>query len=313
MSSIFTGWCCCLVRAIEEAEVVPINTRQSHGTVVELSGLPLDVQQRNKQFPGLAKVKNITTTYALVTCHSLIPGSAYLKQWKFSEASLGSTVAKRTLNKFVSGVVSCCGKDSFLTPGATAGVEHGGGICNLGLNFTILFLNERFKQEYCAHYGFQPKPLSLSVSQCKADIDLICQCLPQIHCQLEQVPFGGSTGTVQVGASPISSGSFEVIATSVDGKISLSAVELNEETHVQREPSSHSQSKTSLAQEITTFERVKVVQCKGSESTSHLKLDMGMPLVYVSADTRLIGVLTGGGRALTLSMLFQLLQGMDFC
>ena len=287
-------WCCCLVRA-EETDAAP---QSAYGTIVELSKFPLaDVQQRNQQLPGLSKVHNITTPYALITCHSVVPGSTDLSRWKFSETFLGDSVAKMTLEEFVGGVVSCCGKNSFLTPGPTAVCEHGGDECNLGLNFTVLFLNENFKQQYCTRYTSCVKPPSVAISQCEDDVALICQHLPQVPSDINT--------SAAVSPAISLSGSFEVVVTSSSGKVSQSAVEF------QQKEQPPTQSKTQLAQEIVKFERVKVVQCKGCESSSHL--EMGAPLVYVSADNhdpvRLIGMLTGGGRALILSSAFQLLQG----
>ena len=123
--------------------------------------LPSDKEQLHKhvQLPGLSlRVDNITTTYALITSHSALPGSACLKQWKFSGKFLGKEAAEKTLDEFVSGVLSCCGPKNFVIGSDTIVYEHYHKDCSLGLNFTMLFLNEDFQQHYCAHFGTEVKP-----------------------------------------------------------------------------------------------------------------------------------------------------------
>ena len=312
--TIFAGYCCRLVRTDHhDTQAEPQTSCQAYGTMVKLSGLPLDSKQLDQQLPGLSLMKSVPTTeYALVTTHSLIPKSSHLSLWKFSEEF---PVARKALDKYVSATVSCCGEESgFVIPGPTTAREHGGKMCNLGLNFTVLFLNEKFKQHYCTHYGSQPNPPCVDISQCKADIDLVCKYLhlPQAQeCELVQ-DAGISTEPC---LSSNSSGSFEVIAgVSANDKVSMSAVELSvtdDSKRSQQNPSELSlhQSNLKLAQDIVTFQKVKSVQCKGS---SHLCV--GMPLVYMSTDgqesSKLIGVLTGDGQALILSSLFHLLQGI---
>ena len=316
--TIFSGYCCRLVRTDRDAQAEPQTSCQAYGTIVKLSGLPLDRKQLDQRLPGLSLVlKSIPPTeYALVTTHSLIPKSSNLSLWKFSEEFLG---AKKTLDKYVSGMVSCCGQESgFIIPGPTTAREHGGKMCNLGLNFTVLFLNEKFKQHYCAQYGNQPNPPCVNISQCKAGTDLVCKYLhlPQAHkCELVQ--------TADISTEPISSsyssGSFEVIAgVSASGKVSMSAVELSVIKDSKGSPQNSSdirkssaiRSSMKLAQDIATFQKVKTVQCKGS---SHLSV--GMPLVYYTStdgqeSSKLIGVLNGEGQVLILSSLFCLFQGI---
>ena len=312
----FSSYCCRLVRADETQAEYP-STYQPYGTIVKLSGLPLNDELRNQLIPGLSlRVRNVSTEYVLVTTHSLIPKSSYLNLWKFSEEFLGPHVAKKTLGKYVSGMVSCCGEESgFIIPGPTTAREHGGKKCNLGLNFTVLFLNEKFKEQYCTHYGSQPNPPCVDINQCRADINLVCKYfslyLPQTQeCELVQATL------TEVASSTNSSGSFEVISgVSPNGRVSMSAVGLSV-IDVAESPRGNSSDESSahrsnmkLAQDIVTFQRVKSVQCKGS---SHLC--EGMPLVYMSTDgqefSKLIGVLTGDGQALILGSLFHLLQGI---
>ena len=261
----------------------------------ERSWLPLDVERLHKLLPGLSlRVNNITTTYALITCHSVIPGSVHLKQWKFSETFLGRELAQKTLDEFVSSVVSCCGPDSFVTPGPTAVIEHAGKDCKLGLNFTMFFLNEKFKQHlvYCAHYGSQIRPPAVAFSQCEADINFIDQYLSRAQ--------NGISDEARICL-------FMVINTTSNG-VSLSAVESTIELQEQ------CPSTLQLYQEMDKFERVKSVRCKSSNSSCHSPIGMGLPLVYVSGtenhSIQLIGVSTGNGRALILSSLFQLLKGI---
>ena len=309
----FTGYCCRLARADLETPTEPSITCHPYGTIVKLSGLslPLEDKQLHQFLPGLSlRVKDIQTEYVLVTTHSLIPKSSDLSLWKFSDEFLG---ARKTLDKYVSGVVSCCGEESgFVIPGSTTALEHRGKKCNLGLNFTMLYLNEKFKQHYCAQYGNQPNPPSVNIKECKADIDIVCKHLHLPHASQWALVHDADTPT-EAALSIESSGSFEVItAVSPNGKVSMSAVGLNvidDAELTQRNESATLRSSLELARGITTFQRVKTVQCLGS---SHLSA--GMPLVHMTTDdhnsSKLIGVLTGDGQALMFSALFYLLQGI---
>ena len=68
-----------------------------------------------------------------------------------------------------------------------------------------------------------------------------------------------------------------------------------------------------LYQEITKFDRVKSVRCKSCES-SHSLFGEGIALVYKKGTNndslKLVGMLTGHGKALILSALLQLLKGI---
>ena len=307
----FAGYCCRLARVDSEAQSEPC---QPYCTIVKLSGLslPLDGEQLHQRLPGLTqRVKDVQTEYVLLTTHSLIPGSSDLNLWKFSDDFLG---CKKTLDKYVVGVISCCGEESgFIIPGPTTAREHRDKKCNLGLNFTILFLSERFvKQHYLVHYPTQPNPPCVNINECKANMELLSKYLHPTHTHENEVT-GISTGTAM---SAESDGTFEVIAgVSSNGNVSLSAVEvsiIDDSASPQTNKSSALGSSMELARDIVTFQRVKTVQCKGS---SHLSA--GMPLVYVSTDgqesSKLVGVLSGDGRALILSSLFHLLQGITQC
>lgn len=308
----FAGYCCRLVRSDIESPAESTPLFHPYGTIVKLNGLslPLEDKQLHQLLPGLSlRVKDIQTEFALVTTHSLISKSSDLNLWKFSDESLG----RKTLDKYVVGVVSCCGEESgFVLPGSTTALEHRGKKCNLGLNFTLLLLNEKFKQHYCAQYGNQPNPPSVNIKECKADIDVVCKHLRlPATSQCHRVPATDLPTDAAVFTE--SSGSFEVItAVSPNGKVSMSAVGLNvtdDAELTQRNESSTLRSTLELARSITTFQKIKTVQCKGS---SHLSA--GMPLVYVSTDdhnsSKLIGILTGDGHALMFSTLFYLLQGI---
>ena len=310
----FAGYCCRLVRVDSETQS---ESCQAYGTIVRLGGLslPLDGKQLHQQLPGLTqRVKDVQTEYFLLTTHSLIPNSSDLNLWKFSDDFLG---CKKTLDKYVSGIISCCGEESgFVIPGPTTAREHRDKKCKLGLNFTILFLSERFvKQHYLAHYTNHPNPPCVNIKECTADIDLLGKYLHLTH-TLESEATGSSTDAA---LSAESGGTFEAIAgVSSSGRVSLSAVEvsiIDDAGSPQKKAPSESSalgSSMELAQDIVTFQKVKTVQCKGS---SHLSA--GMPLVYMRTDgqesSKLIGVLTGDGRALILSSLFHLLQGITQC
>ena len=307
----FVGYCCRLVLADPETPAELSTSCQPYGTIIKLNGLrlPLDFQQLHQLLPGLTlRVKDMQTEYLLVTTHSLIPKSSDLRLWKFPDEFIS---AKKTLDKYVSGALSCCGEESgFIIPGSTTALEHRGKKCNLGLNFTVLFLNEKFKQHYCAQYGSQPNPPCVNIKECKADIDTVCK-----HLHLPQASAQATDASTEAASSIESSGSFEVItAVSPNGKVSMSAVGLNtidDAELAQRNESATLRSNLELTRDIITFQRVKTVQCRGPMA-SHLSA--GMPLVYMSTDnhhtSKLIGIQTGDGQALILSALFYLLQGI---
>ena len=302
MSSNFAGCCCFLVWADEQ----PARTKNRPcGSIVELTGMKADV------FPGLYKVETITTNFAMVTCHSLIPDSYHLNKWKFSESFLGRQVAKKTLSEFVTGMISCCGEKSFLTPGPTTAKPHGGENCNLGLNCTVLFLNEKFKQHYTSHYGSPP---SLDVSPCNTSrtISLIHRYLDLSRDGDQLIPPVANADNELEPDVSTSSGLFEVVTMSSNGrKVTSSAVDLcggRDDQQIQ-ESESASQSETQLAGEITKFQRVKVVKYKRTELSTECE-DIGMPLLYVTPNDRaqLVGVLLGEGKVTISSAFFQLLQ-----
>ena len=104
----FIGYCCRLEGENPETQEDHSMSFQPYGTIVKLSGLPLDgtdSRHLHRKLPGVSlKVTNVPTKYALVTAHSLIPNSSYLNLWKFSDEFLGTFLAKKTLDKYVSGV-----------------------------------------------------------------------------------------------------------------------------------------------------------------------------------------------------------------
>ena len=288
----FTGWCCSLVSG--EAEIA--------GTLVDITELqlPISREQLHRQLSGLSlRVNDITTTYALITCHSVLPGSASLNQWKFSEKFLGRQATEKTLDEYVSGMISCCGPDSFVIPSDTVATEHYGNDCSLGLNFTVLFLNEDFKQHYCAHYGTDVKPPTVALSQCEDDIHLIYQHLPQAQ-----------DSNIAPGVEVVSLQPSFIVITASCNEIPLNAIEvISERGREQCLPD------LQLCQEITRFDRMKSVRCVvGESASSHPPIGKGMPLVYRNDNDnnslKLIGMVTEHGKALILSCLLQLLKGM---
>ena len=225
------------------------------------------------------------------------PGSTFLKEWNFSEKFLGRQAAEKTLNEFVVGVVSCCGPNSIVIEGGTIVRAHRNTEdCDLGLNFTMLFLNEHFQQHYCTHFGTQIKPPVKTFSQCEADINWIDQYLSQANNYTPEEVLTARPHIVQ----------FNVINTSCN-EVPLNAVEAVKEQKERQLPD------LQLCQEIVRFSKVKSVRCEVSESSPHPSVGAGMPLVCRNSgedSLRLIGVLTGHGKALILSSLLQLLKGM---
>jgi hypothetical protein len=271
------------------------------GTLLDLAELqlPCDTEQLHKQLPGLSlRVDSITTSYALITSHSALPGSAAcLREWRFSEKFLGPQVAEMALDEFVTGVVSCCGQNSFTIPSDTVANEHHREDCTLGLNFTMLFLNKDFQQHYRSHFGMEAKPSSITFSQCEADINWIDQCISSAKNNTPedaQIP-----RPVCRVVQPLS----VINASSCSGVTIESARDQGEQFHPDLQ----------LCQKINRFDRVKSVRYKSSESSAHPPFGEGMPLVCQSGtdvdSQKVIGVLTGHGKALILSALLQLLKG----
>ena len=303
----FAGYCCRLVRVDSEAQP---ESSQPYGTIVKLSGLsfPMDGNQLYRQFPGLTlRVKDIQTEYILLTTHSLIPSSSDLSHWKFSDDFPG---CKNTLDKYVVGVISCCGEESgFILSGPSTALKHRDKFCKLGLNFTILFLSERFKQSYLAQFANQPNPPCLNINECKADIEQLGRYLQPTSTQVSEAASTSSDAN----ESAELSGTFEVVTgASSNGNVSLSPVEVSIIDDVElahnSQKSSALRSSMKLVRDIVMFQKVKTVQCKGLS-----QLSAGMPLVYVSTDgqesPKLIGMLTGERQVLILSSLFHLLKG----
>ena len=149
----FNTWCFPLERSIQQAGPADADCR-THATLLDFGELSTDPEKTSSlQFPGLSrKVAELPTKYVLCTSHSKIPGHDHLREWRFSSEYLKEEKVdeKDTLSlaNYVSGVWSCCGNDSFVEPGDTVAFEHHKKSCKLGLNVTLLFLNERFERDF---------------------------------------------------------------------------------------------------------------------------------------------------------------------
>ena len=229
------------------------------GTLVDLAELqlPSDKERLHKQLPGVSlRVANITTTYVLITSHSVLPGSTCLEQWRFSETFLGRQAAEKTLNEFVSGMISCCGPKSFVIPSGTVADEHHHKDCSLGLNFTMLFLNEDFQQHYCTHFGEKVKPPTMTFSECGPEINWIDRHISPADNNIPQVQ--------QAQVVP-----FMVVSASSCSEVAIkSASDKREQFHPD----------IPLYREIIVFDRVRSVQCKSNESSPRPPFGEGMPL-----------------------------------
>lgn len=189
-------------------------------------------------------------------------------------------------------MVSCCGPKSFVIPSETVANEHHHKDCSLGLNFTMLFLNEEFQRHYHAHLGVKAKPPAMTFSQCEADINWVDQCISPARNNAPE-------------DTQMPRGALVVINTLSCSKVTIEpARDQREQFHPDLQ----------LCQEITRFNRVKSVRYKSNESSAHPQFDEGMPLMYQCGSDigshRVIGVLSGHGKVLILSALLQLLKGI---
>ena len=119
---------------------------------------------------------SVQTRYMLITCHHTIPGMSYLNGWRLV-VGLGKT--PKTFNRLqdlVCGAVSCCGENGFISSGPLQPTEkapvfssHLNKRCCLGLDFTILFLNQAIEKFVSNRRGVQTKPVDINLKFLKAE------------------------------------------------------------------------------------------------------------------------------------------------
>ena len=155
---------------------------ESHGSgfIVEFEGLQsakllaLDCKKAGKKEAREKQktIRELQTDYALVTSHDTIPGLSLsdLKHWKISCQGIKNS-KEQTLCDLVCGVISCCGSES-LFAGHTVDAKilhtHYDTSCDIQLNITTLFLNERFAKLHILPEVQKSgvSPPTVSIKQC---------------------------------------------------------------------------------------------------------------------------------------------------
>ena len=109
-----------------------------------LRGQELTPDELLDLLPGVKKAGAIETTWAILTCHSIIPGGNHL-----AEGVLYFNGNEHKLDEIISGSVSCCGEDCFIGPGEQVlRKPHGDkNACGIRLDFTILFLKKEVLEQ----------------------------------------------------------------------------------------------------------------------------------------------------------------------
>jgi hypothetical protein len=145
------------------------------------------------------------------------------------------------------------------------------------------------------------KPPSITFSQCEADINWVDQ---RISSAKNNTPEDAQI------PQPVCRVAQPLLVINTSSQCSGVTIESARNQREQFHPDLH------LCQKINIFDRVKSVRCKSGESSAHLPFDEGMPLVYQSGtdgdSQKVIGVLTGHGKALILSALLQMLKGIMY-
>ena len=118
------------------------------GIVLKINGSSLGMLE--ELLPGARKAGKFQSNLVMLTCHSVLQSieESSLEYWRITSLSSGvglKEVEWHTLNTFVSGAVSCCGKHSLIGPGEHSLHQHNDIKCDLNLNFTLLFLKAEFK------------------------------------------------------------------------------------------------------------------------------------------------------------------------
>lgn len=124
----------------------------------------------SRELLGLLKAGELETTWAILTCHSIIPGEC---------VNVDSTVQFKGLSRpfklheITTGSVSCCGKQSVIGPGEhVLRTPHINQSCTIGLNFTLFFLAKKVVEKLVKDKS-KPKLTPVAVS-----------CDPQVHLSL---------------------------------------------------------------------------------------------------------------------------------
>ena len=163
----FAKYCCFLQNPAVEGTAA-----HGSGFIVEFEGLQ-NAKLLALNWKKREKTGELQTDYVLITSHSTIPGSD-LNGWKvYCQAFEDGN--EQTLSELVSGVVSCCGPESFFDRGHTKMrtlIAHPNDArCHIHLNITILFLNRNFSKKLQGVQksggGTVPRPVvDLSVLKC---------------------------------------------------------------------------------------------------------------------------------------------------
>ena len=168
-------WVCVLKKVNESAESVGFILKFSNPDPISaLSSLP------GLSNPDRATRVNIKSSYALVTCHHTISSLERLEDWTlFCPAFSQRERCGVQLGEITSECVTCCGEElGFIHSGKSTLHAHPGKIaCDLDLNFTILFLNERFETDCLSGVGANALPPVVVIPQNDANLKYCQQAL----------------------------------------------------------------------------------------------------------------------------------------
>ena len=147
--------CCCRLKnggaqGLQDAATgsgVIVKLTSTPGSATLMSCLPC-----LEQAESVEKYGSLQTSYVLITCHHIIPGMSHLKGW-YLDLGLGK---KHRLESIVCRVVSCCGEDGIISSGSNptddqqelfSAHQNSPDSCYINLDFSMLFLNEKFQEK----------------------------------------------------------------------------------------------------------------------------------------------------------------------
>ena len=304
-----SDWCCRLTGT----ESLRKETIQGFGIIVQFAG---DLCASSR-LPGLKKAGEIKSKYALLTCHSIIPGSEESFKtisWSMRSKATGSAKSPK-LNGFVSGAISCCGEKSLFGPGEYSLREHRNRECDLGLDFTLLFLDSKF-ESYVKSNPPKCSPPIVTIPQSESHLLKLNEAI--VSCGSDSK----ISSPLPIKERPKVSGTFFISLPTIDTDATNQLSCLPISVNPSKDPSmSNSQTKVlKLDQDISKYEALKCIKCTHIRDASMHRMYTcpGMPIAYQSASSGATAELTGilvqcpnGLVGITVYGIAQLIQGTN--
>ena len=266
------------------------------GLVLKLIS-PTGEEDWSHVLPGAWKAGRIESSYVLLTCHNVVHDfratASEGSDWVLSPVLDSQKVIP--LSNYVCGIVSCCGDSSFIGPTETALRTHSKISCDIGINFSLLFLKLNFEYQV-KELSIQSVKIDLPLDMSKLVIDV--NNLETTHKQAHE--------------------GFAVVVRDEKGATVLSPIKMSMSC-----PVLTSGSHINLENEVLQFDNFLKLRYEFLEEGSNSLLPLGSPIVFLKdvnskpKEYCFVGIHLGNPSGescigLTLHGLFQLLRGNQY-